>query len=424
MTCNARVPPPNPAGYGDSCNSAPNACGDTAAGTIGCDGACNAVPPANPPGYGDPCTSTPNACGDTAAGTIGCDSACNAVTPPAADADGDGTPDCLDQCPADPNKTAPGVCGCGLPETISTFYRDLDADGFGDPAAAVQACSAPAGFVANNSDCDDANATRHPGAAEICNGIDDNCDGQIEESVDADHDGVNDCGADRCLDTRADRDYMPPVPAITLLAEALGAAGERRRLRLADPAAAQGGRLQADDRRHARLQLQADPRRAARQDTQPRRTAPDARPVLLRLHQGHAREVDRDVRGRTNEGAKPTARSLTEAWAKLRSRRRGTILAAACMLAPPVGSASATRSGCRSPVRLRRSALARPSDMPSALVEVSEAAEQEWVDPAGGADTGISRGLQPGLLRQRGQARSAAARKDSTAAARWGPSAS
>jgi hypothetical protein len=178
---------------------------------------CNATTPANPAGYGDPCSSAPNACGDTAAGTIGCDGSCDAVPPAAADPDGDGTPDCLDQCPADPNKTAPGVCGCGLPETVSTFYRDLDADGFGNPAASVQACSAPAGFVADNTDCDDANATRHPGAAEVCNGIDDDCDGQIEESVDADHDGVNDCGADRCLDTKADRAYMPPVPAITLL---------------------------------------------------------------------------------------------------------------------------------------------------------------------------------------------------------------
>ena len=216
VVCNA-VTPPNPSDYGDACNSAPNACGDTAAGTIGCDGSCGALPPANPPGYGEPCTSAPNACGDTAAGTIGCDGSCSAVPPPAADADGDGTPDCLDQCPADPNKTAPGLCGCGAPETVATFYRDLDADGFGNPAASVQACSAPAGFVANNTDCDDGNASRHPGAAEVCNGIDDDCDGQLEESVDADHDGVNDCGADLCPATRADRAYVPPVPLITLL---------------------------------------------------------------------------------------------------------------------------------------------------------------------------------------------------------------
>jgi hypothetical protein len=36
---------------------------------------------------------------------------------PDTDSDNDGTPDCNDLCPADPNKTAPGVCGCGNPET-------------------------------------------------------------------------------------------------------------------------------------------------------------------------------------------------------------------------------------------------------------------------------------------------------------------
>lgn len=39
------------------------------------------------------------------------------------DADNDGIPDCNDQCPTDPNKSTPGICGCGVPET------DSDADG-------------------------------------------------------------------------------------------------------------------------------------------------------------------------------------------------------------------------------------------------------------------------------------------------------
>jgi hypothetical protein len=39
------------------------------------------------------------------------------------DADEDGTPDCLDGCPLDPDKIAPGVCGCGI--------SDVDSDGDG-----------------------------------------------------------------------------------------------------------------------------------------------------------------------------------------------------------------------------------------------------------------------------------------------------
>lgn len=42
------------------------------------------------------------------------------------DSDGDGTPDGLDECPDDPNKTEPGDCGCGNPET------DRDDDGWPD----------------------------------------------------------------------------------------------------------------------------------------------------------------------------------------------------------------------------------------------------------------------------------------------------
>jgi cysteine-rich repeat protein len=202
---------------GAACQSAPNDCGISAGGILGCaagglGAVCDAVPPANPAGYGDACTSQPNACGVTAPGTVQCDGTCSAVPPAAADTDGDGTPDCLDQCPNDPSKTAPGLCGCGAPETTNTYYRDADADGFGNAAKSTQACHAPTGYVADNTDCNDRKASVHPGAAEVCNGIDDNCNGQVDENIDADGDGIEDCRADRCLGTKADSQYLPPVP--------------------------------------------------------------------------------------------------------------------------------------------------------------------------------------------------------------------
>ena len=80
--------------------------------------------------------------------------------------------------------------------TRTTFYRDADGDGFGDPANTVQACTAPAGYVANSLDCNDASAAIKPGVTEICDGIDNNCDGQTDEYLplnsyyrDADGDG-------------------------------------------------------------------------------------------------------------------------------------------------------------------------------------------------------------------------------------------
>ena len=35
-----------------------------------------------------------------------------------ADSDGDGTLDCADDCPDDPNKVVEGVCGCGVPDEL------------------------------------------------------------------------------------------------------------------------------------------------------------------------------------------------------------------------------------------------------------------------------------------------------------------
>ena len=66
---------------------------------------------------------------------------------------------------------------------LSVFWADLDADGFGDLFNTVVDCGVFPGHVDNFDDCDDADATQHPGADEVCNGEDDDCDETIDEEV-------------------------------------------------------------------------------------------------------------------------------------------------------------------------------------------------------------------------------------------------
>ena len=80
---------------------------------------------------------------------------------------------------------------------IITWYKDADGDGYGvdDAATNQQGCTQPDGYSAVAGDCDDTSTAVHPGATEVCNGIDDNCNGVIDDGVqttyyqDADGDG-------------------------------------------------------------------------------------------------------------------------------------------------------------------------------------------------------------------------------------------
>jgi Putative metal-binding motif len=89
----------------------------------------------------------------------------------------------------------------GLAGQNCAFYLDGDTDGYGDPNVLITAdCNAViSGYVQNDLDCDDSNALVNPAAVEICNYIDDNCNGgEIDEFVlnnyyqDADGDGYGD----------------------------------------------------------------------------------------------------------------------------------------------------------------------------------------------------------------------------------------
>ena len=71
----------------------------------------------------------------------------------------------------------------GLPKF--TYYVDGDGDGFGNPQLKLEICwnTAPLGFVDNNADCNDSDANIHPGVTELCDGKDNDCNGEIDENL-------------------------------------------------------------------------------------------------------------------------------------------------------------------------------------------------------------------------------------------------
>lgn len=100
------------------------------------------------------------------------------------------------------------------------YYYDYDFDGYGsEPHSGLLCAPYSSEMVEINGDCDDQNAANYPGAVEICDGIDNNCDGQVDEGgfTDSDNDGIADCyelgfgdtdqdGTDDYLDNDDDND--------------------------------------------------------------------------------------------------------------------------------------------------------------------------------------------------------------------------
>jgi hypothetical protein len=74
-------------------------------------------------------------------------------------------------------------CNGLVDEVASLWYPDVDGDLFGDPDFAVLAFVAPTGFIAVGDDCNDNNADVYPGAPELADGIDNDCDGEIDEGL-------------------------------------------------------------------------------------------------------------------------------------------------------------------------------------------------------------------------------------------------
>jgi hypothetical protein len=69
------------------------------------------------------------------------------------------------------------------PVDATTWYFDGDGDGHGDPFNTSQSCDPYTNFVEVGDDCDDARSYVNPEAPELCDGLDNDCDGEFDEDV-------------------------------------------------------------------------------------------------------------------------------------------------------------------------------------------------------------------------------------------------
>ena len=102
-----------------------------------------------------------------------------------------------------------GIFDEGSPDDCTNYYRDNDGDGYGDGNDFICRCHPSGDFDTQvGGDCNDQNANIFPGGTEFCNGVDDDCDGAVDENnavgctiylKDSDGDGYGQNGMSQCL---------------------------------------------------------------------------------------------------------------------------------------------------------------------------------------------------------------------------------
>lgn len=123
-------------------------------------------------GFGDDATMVRSCTGDALVARGG---DCN-------DGDREVHPDAEERCDLVDNDCDDAIDG---PDAVdaATWYADADRDGHGDAMATLRGCARPDGYVDAAGDCDDTDAGAHPGGVELCDGADQDCDGDPTNGV-------------------------------------------------------------------------------------------------------------------------------------------------------------------------------------------------------------------------------------------------
>ena len=96
-------------------------------------------------------------------------------------------PDALELCDeAQVDENCDGVANDASAYDAIDWYEDKDGDGAGDPDSTTKGCTQPIGYVGRPDDCDDSDSSTFPQAVEMCDSVDNDCDGSIDEGGSAD----------------------------------------------------------------------------------------------------------------------------------------------------------------------------------------------------------------------------------------------
>jgi hypothetical protein len=99
--------------------------------------------------------------------------------------DGDASihPGATESCATDVDDDCDGELDANNATGCTEWHADTDADGYGGTRGICRCEASSTYTLTDGSDCTDTDAAIHPGAAETCNGADDDCDGRADEDL-------------------------------------------------------------------------------------------------------------------------------------------------------------------------------------------------------------------------------------------------